>query len=111
MFALQWCEFCWTLRRLFAACGIAFASVDLDSVEYRAGDRGGRMRAALRARTGVATIPQVFVGGELVGGCTDVITELRDGRLQRRLAALGAASAVPAGLDPARFLPNWLQAR
>ncbi|MFO1425875.1 MAG: pyridoxal-phosphate dependent enzyme [Steroidobacteraceae bacterium] len=111
MFALEWCEFCWTLRRLFAACGIAFRSVDLDSVQYQADNRGGRIREALRARTGVATIPQVFVGGEFVGGCTDVIAELRAGRLQQRLAAAGASFTVPAGFDPARCLPNWLHAR
>ncbi len=35
MFALEWCEFCWSVRRMFAKHGIAYRSVDLDSVEYQ----------------------------------------------------------------------------
>ena len=34
------------------AHGIAYRSVDLDSVEYQRDDRGGKIRAALSARTG-----------------------------------------------------------
>src|SRR5690606_23673941 len=72
MFALEWCEFCWSVRRLFADLGIPYRSIDLDSVEYQQDDRGGEIRAALTARTGIATIPQIFIGGELIGGCTDL---------------------------------------
>ena len=44
MFALEWCEFCWSVRRMLSRFGIAFRSIDLDSVEYQAGDRGGAIR-------------------------------------------------------------------
>ena len=30
MFALEWCEFCWSVRRMFDAAGIAYRTVDLD---------------------------------------------------------------------------------
>lgn len=108
MFALEWCEFCWSLRRMFARCHIRFRSVDLDSVAFQQGDLGGRIRAALGARTGCATIPQVFVGGEFVGGCTDVFSAWREGRLQKLLARAGVAYHAEETLDPSRFLPNWL---
>jgi cysteine synthase A len=111
MFALEWCEFCWAVRRLFARLSIPLQSVDLDSTTYQAGGLGGRIRAALTARTGIATIPQVFVGGELVGGCTDVIDALRRGELQSRLAALGIPIAGTLDTDPRAFLPAWLQPR
>ncbi|MEO0392995.1 MAG: glutaredoxin domain-containing protein [Pseudomonadota bacterium] len=32
---MQWCEFCWSVRKLFDKCGIACRSVDLDSVQYQ----------------------------------------------------------------------------
>ncbi|HVO06364.1 MAG TPA: cysteine synthase A, partial [Burkholderiaceae bacterium] len=32
MFALEWCEFCWAVRKLFGRLNIAYESVDLDSV-------------------------------------------------------------------------------
>ena len=44
MFALEWCEFCWAVRKLFARLGIAYRSVDLDSVALQEGDRGGDPR-------------------------------------------------------------------
>jgi cysteine synthase A len=84
--------------------------VDLDSMEYQARDLGGRVRAALTARTGIPTIPQVFVGGELVGGCTDVIEAVRSGKLQPRLARLGVG-VQDVKVDPRSFLPAWLQPR
>jgi cysteine synthase A len=111
MFALEWCEFCWSIRRLFARSGIPYRSVDLDSVEYQTGDLGGRIRAALTARTGIATIPQIFVGGELIGGCTDVIDAFRAGQLQPKLAQLGMQIDNSAPADPRSFLPAWLHPR
>ena len=111
LFALEWCEFCWSVRRMFARCGIAYRSVDLDSVAYQANDRGGQIRAALSARTGVSTIPQVFVGGEFIGGCTDVFTAWREGRLQKLLTQHGVAHDANATKDPNEFLPNWLHSR
>jgi monothiol glutaredoxin len=42
-----------------------------------------RIRQILSARSGWPTIPQLFVGGELVGGC-DIVTELHEtGELQK----------------------------
>jgi cysteine synthase A len=111
MFALEWCEFCWSVRKLFARLGIEYRSVDLDSVEYQKDDLGGRVRAVLAARTGAKTIPQIFVGGEHVGGCTDLFDAWRAGDVQRRLAARGVAFRDEAGFDPYSLLPKWLHPR
>ena len=110
MFALEWCEFCWSVRKLFSGLGIPYRSVDLDSVEYQAGDLGGRIRAILRQRTGSPTIPQVFVAGERVGGCTDVFDAYRAGELQARLSAAGV-SFERVDIDPYTLLPSWLHSR
>jgi monothiol glutaredoxin len=46
-----------------------------------------RIRQQLSAESGWPTIPQLFVGGELVGGC-DIVTELyEDGSLKGMVAA------------------------
>jgi cysteine synthase A len=111
MFALEWCEFCWSLRRLFARLQVPYRAIDLDSVDYQRDDRGRRLRAALTAHTGLPTIPQVFVGGALVGGCTDVIEGLRSGDLAPRLAARGIGIDLAGAPDPRSFLPNWIQPR
>ena len=111
MFALEWCEFCWSVRRLFAAAGIPFRSVDLDGPDWRQDDRAGAMRRALHVRTGAPTIPQVFVGGVHVGGATDTFDAFNAGRLQDRLRAAGLAVPDVAITNAYGFLPSWLQPR
>ena len=113
MFALEWCEFCWSVRKLFAALDIPYVSVDLDSVAYQKDDLGGRIRAVLKHRTGQPTIPQIYVGGEHVGGATDLFDECREGTFYERLAELGIPCPADssARLDPYSLLPGWLHPR
>jgi cysteine synthase len=111
MFALEWCEFCWSVRKLFARLGIAYRSVDLDSVAYQRDDLGGKIRAVLADRTGAKTIPQIFVGGELIGGCTNLFDAWRQGSIQRRLAKNGIGFDASAEVDPYTLLPKWLHPR
>jgi len=111
MFALEWCEFCWALRKMFAKADIAFRSVDLDSVEYQADGRGGSIRAALAARTSMTTIPQVFFAGEFIGGCTDTLDAFKTGRLQEIMDRSGITYSRTPGMDPYSFLPAWLHPR
>ena len=109
MFALEWCEFCWALRRLFRRIGVELHSIDLDVEPHCA--TAADTRAALQALTGQATIPQVFVGGQWLGGCTDTLEAWRDGRLPARLRELGLAFDAHAVPDPYAMLPGWLQSR
>ena len=111
LFALEWCEFCWSLRRLFQRVRVPFRSIDLDAVEYQQDDRGGRIRAALAAQTAMTTIPQLFVGGEFVGGCSETLDAWRTGRLQSLLDASGVDFDRSAEIEPHSFLPAWLQRR
>ncbi|WP_298829029.1 cysteine synthase [uncultured Piscinibacter sp.] len=111
MFALEWCEFCWSVKKAFAAYGIALESVDLDSVAYQEGNRGGRVRAELQRRTGSVTLPQIFVGGDYVGGATDVFDGLKAGTFAARLHRHGVAFDATVRSDPYSFLPKWLHPR
>ena len=111
MFALEWCEFCWSVRKMFAEIGLPYRSVDLDSAENQEGDWGGQVRAAVSARTGMKTIPQVFVSGEFIGGCTETFDAFKEGVLQDLLAKGGVELASAPDLDPYEFLPRWLHAR
>jgi cysteine synthase len=109
--ALEWCEFCWSLRKLFAACAIPYRSVDLDSSAYQVDNRGGNIRAVLAARTGSKTIPQLFVGGEWIGGTTETMAAFKQGRLQALLRAHGVPFDEDADVDPDALLPAWLHPR
>ncbi|MEO6171906.1 MAG: pyridoxal-phosphate dependent enzyme, partial [Arenimonas sp.] len=105
LFALEWCEFCWSLRKLFAAAGISYRAVDLDSTTYQREDRGGQIRAVLRDKTGSITIPQVFLDGQFVGGCTETMEAYAQGQL------LKYQTAPETIANPMQFLPGWLQKR
>jgi len=111
LFALEWCEFCWSVRKMFKEFGIAYRSVDLDSVEYQEGDRGGQIRLALNARFDVKTIPQIFVAGELIGGATELFDSVREGRLQALLENNGVVYDKNVETDPYTLLPGWLHSR
>ncbi len=111
LFALEWCEFCWSLRKLFARCGIPYRSVDLDSTAYQRDDRGGQIRAVLYTITGSRSIPQVFVGGQYIGGCTDTMAAFKEGRLQELLKQHAVAFNEDVRLDPESLLPGWVHPR
>jgi cysteine synthase A len=111
MFALEWCEFCWSVRKLFTNLGIAYRSVDVDSVEFQQEDLGGKIRGVLADRTGAKTLPQVFVGGEHIGGATETFDAWRSGAFQARLDKLGVGYDRESKLDPYSLLPKWLQPR
>ena len=111
LFALEWCEFCWSVRKMFSKFEIPYRAVDLDSVEYQQDDRGGKIRQVIKAQYDVETIPQIFVGGELVGGCTEVFDAFKEGRLQTLLDSNDVAYDKSAQDDPYSFLPDWLHPR
>jgi cysteine synthase A len=111
MFALEWCEFCWSARKLFAKCGIQYRSVDIDSAELKRDDWGGQIRSALIEHTDFKTIPQIFVGGEFIGGCTDLFDAFREGRVQQLLRDREIPFDGDVRLDPYSLLPTWLHPR
>ena len=111
MFALEWCEFCWAARKLFAGLGISFQSVDIDSVAYQDRDMGSKIRPVLKDRTGSPTIPQIFIGGTHVGGCMDLFKTAQNGEMGRLLDSAGVEYARGARTNPYDLLPKWVHSR
>lgn len=111
MFALEWCEFCWSARKFFKRLELDYVSVDLDSVAYQNDNFGGQIRHVLADQTGAKTIPQIYIGGVHIGGCTDLFDAFKDGSLQPILEAAGAQIATTKEFDPYTLLPGWLHAR
>jgi cysteine synthase A len=111
LFALEWCEFCWAVRKLFQRLGIAYKSVDIDSVAFQERELGTRIRVALKEHCSSPTIPQIYIGGVHVGGCMDLFEAVADGRVWQLLTAAGVAFERSADLNPQQFLPQWLHPR
>jgi cysteine synthase A len=111
MFALEWCEFCWAVRRFLKDLGVPFRSVDLDSVALQAGGLGGDIRKALRVITGEATIPQIFIGGIHVGGAVDILDRHDRGELAAILGGVNFTPSNNTSLQARSYLPKWLATR
>ncbi len=112
LFALEWCEFCWSVRKLFAKLDIPYRAIDLDSVQYQENDLGGKIRAVLLDQLGSPTIPQIFIGGKHIGGATDLFAAYKNGELKTRLTTHNIAMRdMPKDFEPASLLPGWLHKR
>jgi cysteine synthase A len=111
MFALEWCEFCWSVRKLFQEFDIPYRSVDLDSADYQKENWGGQIRKALQVRIASPTIPQIFIGGQHIGGCTETFDAFNDGRLHQLLRDNGIGVKPADTIDAYSFLPKWLHPR
>ncbi len=110
MFGLQWCEFSWSLRKFLLAQGIAFRMIELDAAAFKTTADPALMRAALGKRAGSSTIPQLFVAGKVIGGCTNAFASWKRGQLQQQLRDAGV-SFLTDGADPDTFLPGWMARR
>ena len=111
MFALEWCEFCWAVRKLFGKLGVDYCSVDLDSVRYQESELGIKVRAVLERRTGVPTIPQIFIGGTHVGGASELFDAIRDGSAQALFEKHAVSYDTALTINPYDLMPKWLQPR
>lgn len=67
------CPYCVMVERLLQARGIEYEKIDLT------GDTVGISN--LSARTGMFTLPQVFIDGQLIGGYTETAAADKSGQL------------------------------
>jgi cysteine synthase A len=111
MFALEWCEFCWAVVKVLDEYEIPYRIINLDSADYVEGNRGREMRLALNEKTTWATLPQIYINSEFIGGCIDIFDACKDGELQALLKASGIGFNTSVSTDPLTFLPAWLHPR
>ena len=111
LFALEWCEFCWSVRKMFAEYEIPYRAVDLDSVAYQEDNKGGKIRKAIEQRTGLKTIPQIYVGGKHLGGASETFDAVKDGSFAKMLVENNVSWNQSVDTDPYSFLPGWLHSR
>jgi len=68
VFSKTTCPFCTKIKNLFNDLGFKYEVVELDQR-----DDGSAIQAALLALSGQRTVPNVFIGGNHVGGCDDTL--------------------------------------
>merc|ERR1712166_1219964 len=89
VWAMQYCEFCWTIFKFFDAIKVPYKKINWDSIEYAENNMGNKYRAALQERSGEKTFPQCFIGGKFMGGAADACIKWKKGELQPLLETAG----------------------
>ena len=80
IYTKTFCSFCWRAKRLLESKGIEYKEVVIDF--------GGPDRQTMIQRAnGRTTVPQIFIGERHIGGCDDLYTLERTGKLDELIAA------------------------
>jgi glutaredoxin 3 len=80
IYTKTFCGFCWRAKHLLDSKGIEYQEISVDF--------GGEAKQEMIERSeGRTTVPQIFIDGRHIGGCTELVSLERDGRLDELLAA------------------------
>ncbi len=80
IYTKAYCPYCHAAKDLLRRKGAAFEEISVD------GDRAGQAAMAEKSG-GRSTVPQIFIGGDHVGGCDDLHALDAAGRLDPLLQA------------------------
>jgi len=80
IYTQPWCPFCERAVHILTTKGVEFREIDAPN--------GSKARVEARERSGGRTsVPQIFIGGQHIGGCDELVALDRGGNLDRLLAA------------------------
>lgn len=77
VYSKDYCPYCDRAKALLKSKGVAFEAIELQD--------DPRAFSELRAKTGLMTVPQIFIGETLIGGYTDMADLDREGKLDKML--------------------------
>jgi glutaredoxin 3 len=89
VFSFSSCPFCVKAKKILDDAGVKYTAVELNQM----GAEGMAIRAVLAERTGRTSMPNIWVGGQGIGGCNDgpgIATLQRNGELTPLLQKAGA---------------------
>lgn len=78
IYTQPYCPYCTRAKQLLDSKGAGYREIDAP--------QGTAARAESMARTGRTSVPQIFIGGQHIGGCDDLIALDRKGGLDPLLA-------------------------
>jgi glutaredoxin 3 len=78
IYTKTFCGFCWRARDLLDAKGVTY-------IEYVIDSGGPKREEMIQRANGRTTVPQIFIDGLHVGGCTDLLDLEREGKLSQLL--------------------------
>ncbi|CAA6666501.1 unnamed protein product [Spirodela intermedia] len=89
VYSKTWCSYSMEVKALFKRLGVEPLVIELDEL----GPQGPQLQKVLERLTGQFTVPNVFIGGKHIGGCTDTVKLHHKGELTGLLSeAVGGQS-------------------
>ncbi|TNV75171.1 hypothetical protein FGO68_gene10928 [Halteria grandinella] len=76
VFSKTWCPYCTEAKEVFSSVDVQYETIELDKVAD-----GDKIQAALHEITGQKTVPNIFVGGTHIGGCSDLKAKIASGKI------------------------------
>jgi len=77
VYTTEYCPYCQNAKRLLSQKGVPFTEINLS-------DKPDEL-AQLKKRTGMRTVPQIFIGEELVGGFMELMALETSKQLDKKL--------------------------
>ena len=78
IYTQPWCPYCARAMRILDGKGVTYREID-------APHGSAAREESIRRSGGTTSVPQIFVGGQLVGGCDDLMSLDAQGRLDALL--------------------------
>ncbi|MGE0258019.1 MAG: glutaredoxin 3 [Alphaproteobacteria bacterium] len=78
IYTTMFCPYCARARALLERKGVDYTEIDIL-------DEPGRRGEMIRRAGGRSTVPQIFIDGEHIGGCDDMVALDRKGLLDPKL--------------------------
>lgn len=79
IYTTNYCPYCVRAKSFLQGEAIPYTEINLEG-------KPDEMRA-LKERTGLRTVPQIFFGDDLIGGCDDLLALNASGKLREKLGA------------------------
>jgi glutaredoxin 3 len=81
MYMTMFCPYCSRARALLQQKGVGFVEIDI-------AEKPERRAEMIERAGGRRTVPQIFINGEHIGGCDDLVALDRAGRLDPKLGVV-----------------------
>ena len=78
IYTTDYCPYCKKAKALLNQMNLNFEEIDITQNEDDAMDN-------LTAKTGISTVPQIFINDKFIGGCDDLFALQKSGKLQELL--------------------------
>mmetsp|Transcript_28023 Transcript_28023/g.20973 ORF Transcript_28023/g.20973 Transcript_28023/m.20973 type:complete len:112 (-) Transcript_28023:35-370(-) len=84
VYSKTWCGFCSEAKQVLQKAGVKYKLLELDEIS-----EGDKVQKALEQLTGQRTVPNIFIGGTHVGGCSELKSKIKSGVVKELLNTNG----------------------